>query len=211
MYAPRPHPLPYDDEDGEVVLYRRESFSEYRDHPSKKRRDRDNMAQSELKSTPKGYKKKPQKHKTIVEVNEDDDEISDSDQSAISEAESTRSVKEITDKTCNDPTSDNENSSDARTLSEQEYKDYHDRLELVYAVLDDHLQLPEVQQKASTSLARGTVQIKPKPTTLPPAQFVSDKFVEHLDRAKKAIATVEVATEKSKKNWMMMVNPQQHK
>lgn len=85
-------------------------------------------------------------------------------------------------------------------ISDQEKKDYFKRLELVYKTLDEHLEMPAAKQRPGTSLARGKVMVKVKPSSLPPATFVGEKFDEYLGRAQKAIETVEVKKPKSKES-----------
>ena len=85
-------------------------------------------------------------------------------------------------------------------ISEQEKKDYFKRLELVYKTLDEYLEMPEAKQKPGTSLARGKVMIQAKPSALPPASFIDEKYDEYLGRAQQAIETVEVKKPKTKKD-----------
>ena len=84
-------------------------------------------------------------------------------------------------------------------ISEKEKKDYFTRLELLYHTLDDHLQMPESQQKPGTSLARGKVVVKMRPTSLPASTFVQEKFDEYYDRAQKSIEKVKVKKPKKGK------------
>ena len=77
-------------------------------------------------------------------------------------------------------------------ISEQEKQDYYKRLNLVYATLDDKLTLPVPQTKETVSLARGTVVVKSKPTSLPASRFILKKFEAYQDRAAEAIETVQV-------------------
>ena len=77
-------------------------------------------------------------------------------------------------------------------ISEKEKKDYFTRLELLYHTLDEHLQMPESQQKPGTSLARGKVVVKVKPTSLPSSAFVQEKFDEYYERAQQSIEKVQV-------------------
>ena len=77
-------------------------------------------------------------------------------------------------------------------ISEKEKKDYFTRLELVYHTLDEYLELPEPQQQKGTSLARGKVVVKVKPTSLPPSSFVQTKFDEYHAREQKSIKKVDI-------------------
>ena len=77
-------------------------------------------------------------------------------------------------------------------ISEKEKKDYFTRLELVYHTLDEYLELPEPQQQKGTSLARGKVVVKVKPTSLPASSFVQTKFDEYHAREQKSIKKVDI-------------------
>ena len=81
-------------------------------------------------------------------------------------------------------------------ITEKEKKDYHTRLELLYHTLDEYLHLPEAQQKPGTSLARGKVLVKVRPTSLPPSAFVQEKFDEYHAREQNSIQKVKVKPSK---------------
>lgn len=187
-YTPRAR-YPHDEE----AYYRRESFSEYRDHNAKKSRP-----SRSCYASPPRYKTN-RSHRPIHEIS--DNELSDHSppDSDDSDNETARSIIDITEKTKKITTKSSHDYSDddidSRKVPAQEREGYEKRLELLYAILDDHLVMPEVEEETSGSLARGKIVAKPKPESLPPAGWLERKFLKHYKRAKKAIATEAVKSE----------------
>ena len=190
-YPPRPR---YEDEDYDY--YRRESFSEYRDHPSKRRRARNSTYPRDPSPSPERPKRQNYKHKSYRE--DRDSESDDYATGANSDVESVQSVKEITDKTRLLSThypSDEETDEprlNKKQWTEQEKKAYFDRLDLVTTILDGEMDMPPTVKQPTTSGARGPVTITTKPETLPHAPFVLKKFNDHLERAEQILAKVDV-------------------
>ena len=212
-YPPREPPYPprprYEDDDRSP--YRRESFSEYRDQPSKRRKARPGSSthRYERSPSPETYRKGRSSHRVIRE--EYDSDSDNNDYGANSDAESIQSVREITDRTSQlstDHQSDDEQAMTYKEWTDQEKKEYHDRLELVIALLGDEIQMPELIKTPTTSGARGPVVIKTKPEVLPPAPFVSKKFADHLERAESMVEKVDVI-KKPKKEKPEGEDPQQ--
>mgnify|MGYP001554130897 CR=1 FL=1 len=148
-------------------------------------------------------------HRVIRE--EYDSDSDNNDYGANSDAESIQSVREITDRTSQlstDHQSDDEQAMTYKEWTDQEKKEYHDRLELVIALLGDEIQMPELIKTPTTSGARGPVVIKTKPEVLPPAPFVSKKFADHLERAESMVEKVDVI-KKPKKEKPEGEDPQQ--
>lgn len=178
--------------------YRRESFSEYRDIPSKRRRAR-NSTYPRDESPPSARTKKKPHRRPETPIREDTSSDSEgSDYSAGSDVESIKSVNELTAKTRQLSTRHSTEQQekpreflDYKEWSDQEKKDYYERIELVYTVLDDQLEPPKPKKAPTASGARGPVTFKAKPETLPPAPFVSLKYGDHLERAEKSIAMVD--------------------
>ena len=187
--------------------YRRESFSDYRNHPEKRSRwnsDREEHSKGNDSPYYRGDRSK-RYHETLSDY--DDEDYSDYDQNLSDyqseyDAESIRSVtSQFQDHSIKNTTKVNEsapNPDDTEIpISEQEKQDYFKRLNLVYATLDDQLTPPEPQKKETVSLARGTVVVKSKPTSLPASRFILKKFEAYQDRAADAIETVQVITKES--------------
>ena len=200
-YPPRPR---YEDEDRH--MYRRESFSEYRDQPSKRRRARpdDSTNRSDRSPSPEKPRRRHNKPKVIREEYESDSEHS-TDYGASSDAESVQSVREITERTRMLSTRhhsdhDEEEEMTYKEWTDQEKGDYYDRIELVTALLENELDMPKTKKQPTTSGGRDPVIIKTKPELLPPAPFVTLKFNDHLERAEAMIEKVDIIKKKKQDN-----------
>lgn len=215
-YPPREPPYPPRPRYEEVPqYYRRESFSEYRDIPSKRRRAR-NSTYDDDPSPPRREKPRKSHHKQKT-IREEPDSESD-DYSANSDVDSIQSVKDLTDRTkklstvhSSDYSDDSDHGNtgatetdipimDYKEWTEQQKKEYHDRLELVHSLLADELDMKIEHKQPTSSGARGPVIIKSKPTTLPPAKVVILKYNDYLERAEQMIEMVDVVKDTKKPN-----------
>ena len=177
--------------------FRRESFSDYRDSANKKTKRTHTRVEQ-----PKGAATTPPAREKTLKRRESfsDDDLSDYDDNLSeygSEAESVQSVitlmrdSTIRSDTRNVESMDTSDETDI-PITEKEKQEYFKRLELIYATLDDKLTPPEPKEKVTASLARGTVTVKSKPTSLPASDFILKKFDAYHDRATQAIETVKI-------------------
>mgnify|MGYP001551044202 CR=1 FL=1 len=177
--------------------YRRESFSSYRDTANKKpKRTHTRVDQPKGVVSASNTRVNPLKRREYFS----DDDLSDYDENLSeyeSEAESVQSVITLMrDSTIHSESRNVEpmEASDETDIpiTDKERQDYFKRLELIYATLDDKLTPPQPKEKVTASLARGTVKVTSKPTSLPASDFILQKFEAYHDRATQAIETVKI-------------------